>query len=39
MFFSPVITNNLNWDTLTKNLLNLKNGMQLRMKNFKFKWT
>ena len=39
MFFS-VIAENLNWDILTKNLVKfLKDDMQLRMKNFKFKWT
>ena len=35
MFFS-VITKNLNWEILTKNLVTfLKDGMGLRMKNFK----
>ena len=33
MLFS-VITKNLNWETLTKNLDILKDGMGLRMKNF-----
>ena len=33
MFFS-VITKNLNWEILIKNLLLLKDGMGLRMKNF-----
>ena len=32
MFFS-VVTKNLNWEILTKNLL-LKDGMGLRMKDF-----
>ena len=33
MFFS-VMTKNLNWEILTKNLVLLKGGMGLRMKNF-----
>ena len=33
MLFS-VITKNLNWEILTKNLVILKDGMGLRMKNF-----
>ena len=34
-FFFSVRTNNLNWETLTKNLVMLlKDGMGLRMKNF-----
>ena len=33
MFFS-VITKNLNWEILTKNLVTLKDGMGLRTKNF-----
>ena len=33
MFFS-VITKNLNWEILTKNLITFKDGMGLRMKNF-----
>ena len=37
--FSYVINENLNWDILTKNLFFLKNDMQIKMKNFKFKWT
>ena len=38
MFFS-VITENLNWDILSKSLVIFKrDDMQLRIKNFKFKW-
>ena len=33
MFFS-VITKNQNWEILTKNLVILKDGMGLRIKNF-----
>ena len=33
MFFSD-ITNGLNWEILTKNLVLLKDGMGLRRKNF-----
>ena len=37
MFFS-VITENLNWDILSKSLVIFKrDDMQLRIKNFKFK--
>ena len=38
MFFAD-ITYNLNWDILTKNLVILKDSMQLRMKKFKFRLT
>ena len=33
-FFFFVITKNLNWEILTKNLVTLKDDMGLRMKNF-----
>ena len=33
MFFS-VITKNLNWEILTKNLCFFKDGIRLRMKNY-----
>ena len=33
MFFS-VITENLNWEIVTKNLVTFKDGMGLRIKNF-----
>ena len=34
-----VITKNLNWETLTKNLVTLKNWMGLRMKTFNIGFT
>ena len=33
-FFFSVITKNLNWEILTKNLVTLKNKTRLRMKKF-----
>ena len=33
-FFFVVITKNLNWEILTKNLVTLKDEMRFRMKNF-----
>ena len=32
------ITTDLNWEILTKDLVLLKNGMWLRMKNFNIMW-
>ena len=32
--FLSLITKNLNWEILTKNLVTFKDGMGLRMKNF-----
>ena len=37
MFF-PVITKNWNWNFLIKNLVNLKDKMELKIKNFNIFW-
>ena len=37
MYFS-VITKNLNWEILTKNLVTFKDKMTLRMKDFNIFW-